>query len=111
MLMLTAGLWSSIILSTMTFANPSDATTITQSDRSIANVEPVNVQVPVGCAPRLPYQVWVTYSDGQSEFRQVKWTNSSLAEEQAEADSFLHPIGTAYQVKGYIIGDNTTPAG
>ena len=111
MLMLTAGLWSGMILGTMASAAPSDGITAVQGHRSIASVEPVTVQVPAGCAPRLPYRVWVTYSDGQAAFRQVRWTNSLLEQEQAEADTSLHPSGTSYQVKGFILGDNTTPDG
>lgn len=42
---------------------------------SIVSVEKVNVEVPVGNAPRLPYQLWVAYSDGCGEYRQVKWLN------------------------------------
>ena len=42
-----------------------------QNYRSIKQVEAVSVAVPVGNAPRLPYQLWVTYSDGKGEYRQV----------------------------------------
>ncbi len=79
--------------------------------RSIAEVEAVSVEVPVGCAPRLPYQVWVKYSDGYGEYRQVKWQNSSLVREQAEADAAMTPVGTEYKVQGFITGDNTTTQG
>ena len=81
------------------------------SYRSIAKVERVSVETPVGCAPRLPYQVWVTYSDGKGEFRQVKWLNSSETTEKAESNPTINPVGTAYQVRGFIIGDNTTANG
>ena len=81
------------------------------SYRSIVKVERVSVETPVGCAPRLPYQVWVTYSDGNGEFRQVKWLNSSEATEKAESNPTINPVGTAYQVRGFIIGDNTTANG
>ena len=63
--------------------------------RTIANVEHVSVEAPVGNAPRLPYQLWVTYADGKGEYRQVKWQDA--------------PINN--KVRGYIIGDNTTPNG
>ena len=79
--------------------------------RTIVEVEPVQVTVPVGNAPRLPYQVWVNYGDGTGEYRQVKWQNSSLAREQAEADAAVYPVGTDYKVKGFILGDNTTTNG
>ena len=36
--------------------------------RTITNVQDVNVNAPVGTAPRLPYQLWVTYSDGKASF-------------------------------------------
>ena len=85
--------------------------TATPANRSIVRVEPVSVEVPVGHAPRLPYRLWVEYSDGRSEYRQVKWQNSSLVREQAEADATINPVGTAYKVKGFITGDNTTANG
>ena len=52
---------------------------------SIKSVERVCVTVSVGHAPSLPYQLWVNYSDGKGEYRQVKWLNASEATEKAEA--------------------------
>ena len=79
--------------------------------RSIVSVKGVSVQVPVGNAPRLPYQLWVEYSDGKGEYRQVKWTNTSLDVEQEQADASRHPAGSTYEVRGFIVGDNTTSNG
>lgn len=79
--------------------------------RFIKSVETVSVVVPVGNAPRLPYQLWVNYSDGKGEYRQVKWLNSSEATETAEANPAINPVGTIYKVRGMIIGDNSTPNG
>ena len=79
--------------------------------RDVVNVEKVNVEVAVGHAPRLPYQLWVTYGDGSGEYRQVKWLNASEATEQAEADPTINPVGTEYKVRGFIIGDDSTPNG
>lgn len=79
--------------------------------RSIVKVEGVNVETVVGTAPRLPWQVWVTYSDGTKEWRQVKWSNSNLTEEQRQANSEQTPVGSQYKVTGYILGDNTTSQG
>ena len=79
--------------------------------RTIKHVETVSVEVPVGNAPRLPYQLWVDYSDGKGEYRQVKWLNASEATEAAEANPAINPIGTIYKVRGVILGDNTTPNG
>ena len=79
--------------------------------RAIAEVATVSVDCPQGTAPRLPYCVWVTYTDGVSEFRQVRWSNSPLADEQVEADAKQHPAGSQYEVAGYIIGDETTENG
>lgn len=77
--------------------------------RSIKTVElPAIVETPVGTAPRLPFQVWVTYSDGFQEWRQTKWMNSLVDQEQEEA---AFPVGKEYIVKGVIIGDNTTDEG
>jgi len=87
-------------------------TGITAADhRSVVSVEEVKVEVPEGNAPRLPYQLWVVYSDGRGEYRQVKWMNASEATEQAEANPAVNPVGTVYKVRGFIIGDNTTPNG
>jgi hypothetical protein len=77
----------------------------------VVNVEKVNVKVAVGNVPRLPYQLWVTYSDGSGEYRQVKWLNASEATERAEANPAINPVGTEYKVRGFIIGDNSTPNG
>ena len=79
--------------------------------RSIVKVKELHVEAPVGNAPRLPYQLWVEYADGKGEYRQVKWLNSSEATEQAEANPAINPVGTIYKVRGFIIGDNTTPNG
>ncbi len=79
--------------------------------RAISKVAPVTVDCPQGTAPRLPYLVWVTYSDGYSEYRQVRWSNSPLADEQAEADVQKHAVGSQYEVGGFIIGDETTDNG
>ena len=82
-----------------------------QEYKTIRTTEVVNVQAPVGTAPRLPFQLWVTYSDGTKEYRQVRWTNAAPATEQAEADATQNPVGTTYEVRGYITGDNTTTQG
>ncbi len=77
----------------------------------IQKVQDVTVKAQVGTAPKLPYRLWVTYTNGKSEWRQVKWMNSSLSVEQEEADRTKNPVGKTYEVKGYITGDNTTTAG
>lgn len=79
--------------------------------RTIVKVGDISVNSPVGTAPRLPWQVWVTYSDGTHEWRQTKWTNSLLSTEQQQANPDLYPVGKTYTVKGYVIGDNTTDGG
>ena len=79
--------------------------------RSIVKVADVNVETAVGTAPRLPWQVWVTYSDGTKEWRQVKWSNSNLSEEQRQANANQTPAGNQYIVRGYILGDNSTSQG
>ena len=82
-----------------------------QKQRSIKNVSPIRVESPVGTVPRLPWQVWVTYSDGSHEWRQAKWENYMRATEQAEADPQRNLVGSEYTIEGYIIGDNTTNKG
>lgn len=79
--------------------------------RTISKVEAISVDCPVGTVPRLPNLVWVTYSDGYSEYRQVRWANAPLADEQAEADAQKHPAGSQYEIGGLVIGDETTDNG
>lgn len=79
--------------------------------RTISKVEAILVDCPVGTVPRLPNLVWVTYSDGYSEYRQVRWANAPLADEQAEADAQKHPAGSQYEIGGFVIGDETTDNG
>ena len=79
--------------------------------RTISKVEVISVDCPVGTVPRLPNLLWVTYSDGYSEYRQVRWANSPLADEQAEADAQKHPAGSQYEIGGFVIGDETTDNG
>lgn len=79
--------------------------------RTISKVEAISVDCPVGTVPRLPNLVWVTYSDGYSEYRQVRWANAPLADEQAEADAQKHPAGSQYEIGGFVIGDETTDNG
>lgn len=89
---------------------PSMATAATVY-RTISKVSVVTVDCPEGTAPRLPNLVWVTYSDGYSEYRQVRWANAPLADEQAEADAQKHPVGSQYEIGGFVIGDETTDNG
>ena len=86
-------------------------TTAAMVYRTISKVEAISVDCPVGTAPRLPNLVWVTYSDGYSEYRQVRWANASLADEQVEADAQKHPAGSQYEIGGFVIGDETTDNG
>ena len=79
--------------------------------RTISKVEAISVDCPVGTVPRLPNLVWVTYSDGYSEYRQVRWANAPLADEQAETDAQKHPAGSQYEIGGFVIGDETTDNG
>ena len=79
--------------------------------RTISKVDAISVDCPVGTVPRLPNLVWVTYSDGYSEYRQVRWANSPLVDEQAEADVQKHPAGSQYEIGGFVIGDETTDNG
>lgn len=79
--------------------------------RTISKVEAISVDCPEGTAPRLPNLVWVTYSDGYSEYRQVRWANAPLADEKAEADAHKHPAGSQYEIGGFVIGDETTDNG
>ena len=86
-------------------------TTAAMVYRTISKVGAISVDCPEGTAPRLPNLVWVTYSDGYSEYRQVRWANAPLADEQAEADAQKHPAGSQYEIGGFVIGDETTDNG
>ena len=91
-----------VMLTTAGHATAQDA------QRTITKVEPVSVSCPVGTAPRLPYQLLVTYSDGTQAYRQVRWSNAALATEQEQA---AYPAGKSYAVEGFVTGDDTTPNG
>ena len=98
-----------IIMTTIAALSASPLTA--EAQRSIANVQQVEVSCPEGTAPRLPDRVWVSYSDGYAEFRQVRWANSPLADEQSEADAKAHPARSQYTVSGHIVGDESTAQG
>ena len=76
--------------------------------RFIKKVEPIVVECPQGTNPRLPWQVWLTYSDGTGEWRQTRWSNSTQQTEQME-QTYL--VGHQFTVDGVITGDNTTENG
>lgn len=82
-----------------------------QKARNIVSVEKIEVNSPVGTVPRLPYLVWVKYSDGTQEWRQVRWENSLRATEELQANAEAYPVGKAYTIDGHVIGDNTTSKG
>lgn len=79
--------------------------------RAISKVEDISVRCTAGTVPRLPYRVWVTYTDGSSEYRQVRWNNASAADERNAADVKKHPANSSYDIAGNIIGDETTANG
>ena len=79
--------------------------------RSILSTSPIQIESPVGTVPRLPYLVWVNYTDNTGEYRQVRWTNAALATEHEMADKELYPAGKEYRIKGFVIGDHTTDEG
>ena len=41
----------------------------------------------------------------------MRWTNATQGDEAAEADSLRHPVGSQYEVVGYVVGDETTASG
>ena len=77
-------------------------------NKEIWGVNTVFVDAPAGTAPRLPYQVWVTYADRSGGWRQVKWDNALRETEEEEA---ALPAGTNYSIRGQILGDNVTEEG
>ena len=103
--------YKGIIYLIFLFCIPSVVCAQSTKARTILYTHQVYVESPVGTVPRLPYQVWVTYTDSTAEYRQVRWSNASLATEQVMADESLYPIGKEYTIDGFIIGDNTTAEG
>ncbi len=77
-------------------------------ERRIKAVEAVSVDCPQGTAPRLPWQVLVTYSDNTKEWRQVRWDNSATPTEQSQSRL---PAGSEYTVSGHVTGDNSADGG
>lgn len=112
-IMSTAWLSALLLLPLQVRPHVSSVEPITRSadTRTIVSVEELVVNSPVGTTPRLPYQVWVTYSDGFSEYRQTRWSNSARTVEEDQANPDTHPVGHVYSISGFIIGDNTTPGG
>ena len=96
------------MLALMLLMAPSVAAKRKTEGHTIKAVEAVNVTSPQGCAPRLPWQLMVSYADGTKAWRQVRWTNQALATEQQQAQ---HQVGDTYTVSGYITGDQTTTSG
>ena len=79
----------------------------------IRKVDPVVVKVPARTAPRLPYQVWVTYSDNTGEWRQVRWDTQNMTDDWEGEDWWsLLPVGKTLPFwEGYILGDHKTEKG
>ena len=109
--MLTSPTWAETTSMASKVSKASKASKSSKSQRIISQVSPVEVDCPIGTSPRLPNRVWVSYSDGTSEYRQVRWNNASINDEQAEADDATYCAGSQYEIKGYIIGDETTDNG
>jgi len=80
-------------------------------EHNISRTEDCRLSVVEGTVPQLPYHLWTDYADGYGEYRQVKWMNASLDTEQNLADPSQHPAGSHYEVRGFIVGDNTTVNG
>ena len=69
----------------------------TSTYKTIKATEAVRIESPAGTVPRLPYQLWVTYSDGTKEYRQVRWQTAAPAVEQKLMN---HEVGKSYDVQG-----------
>lgn len=83
------------------------------------------IDVPVGTCPKLPYRVWVNYSDGYGEWRQTQWPWSGIVGTGADRSGPVGsntppdqeeqwkamPVGEEYTVTGWIIGDDATNLG
>ena len=78
---------------------------------SILRADTVRVSVAEGMAPPLPWLVPVVCTGGTTALRQVRWTNSARSAELLEASAEAHPAGSAYTVRGYVLGDGATPSG
>ena len=76
--------------------------------RSIVSYDPINVDCPVGNAPKLPNQIKVYYSNGDSELRRIKWEGYSV---EAQATQAGYPVGHKYTLSGNVQGDNATVNG
>lgn len=82
-----------------------------REERTISKVEKIEIVSPIGTVPVLPFQIWVQYSNGDAEYRQVEWSNYSINKELLQADTNKYPLGSQYEIKGYIVGDESTPNG
>lgn len=79
--------------------------------QTIANVDTLHIITAEGTVPQLPFQVYVTYTNGEKAWRQVRWTNAAQVTEQREANPQVNTVGSSYTVKGYILGSDATAHG
>lgn len=79
--------------------------------RTITHTDNIKVESPVNTVPRLPHLIWVTYSDGKGEYRQVRWNNYEQATETTLSDPEKYPAGKEYTIDGFVVGDNSTNNG
>ena len=73
--------------------------------RSIVSYDPINIDCPVGNAPKLPNQIKVYYNNGESELRRIMWEGYSVKEQTTQAG---YPVGHKYTLNGNVQGDNAT---
>jgi len=73
--------------------------------RTIDSYEPINVDCPVGTAPKLPNYVKVTYENGESELRKVMWDGYRTANQFMQTQ---YPVGQRYTLGGSIMGELTS---
>ena len=79
-----------------------------ESGRSIASYEPINIDCPQGNAPKLPNLIKITYSNGESELRRVRWEGYTTTAQTTQAG---YAVGYKYTLGGNVLGDNAIASG
>ncbi len=70
--------------------------------KQIVSAEELDIKVVKGSIPELPRNVRVTYADGATEMRRVRWENNLISWEDAV---IAYDAGAHYEVKGIVVGD------
>jgi len=73
-----------------------------EESKTIVSAETPEIDSPAGTVPKLPNEVKVTYNNGKTEKRKVRWANDADAAQKAQMG---YLVGHQYTVSGNVSGD------